>query len=79
MLEDIVFKEISNYLNLSVNDFSTDTSLDNLGIDSIGAITILYELEDKLDIEVPNEIFKSLHTIGDIVLQLEQLMKKDDA
>ena len=74
VLQDIVIKEISYYLKCDLGDFSPDTRLDQLGIDSLGAITILYELEDKLGIEVPTDVFDSLHTVGDILVQLENLI-----
>lgn len=74
MLQDTVFKEISGYLKCQSGDISLDMRLDELGIDSLGAITIMYELEDKLDVEIPNEIFDSLKIVNDIVSQLEQLM-----
>ncbi len=74
MLQDTVFKEISGYLKCQSGDISLDMRLDELGIDSLGAITIMYELEDKLDVEIPNEVFDSLKIVNDIVSQLEQLM-----
>ena len=74
MLQDIVIKEISSYLKGQPGDISLDMRLDELGIDSLGAITIMYELEDKLDVEIPNEVFDSLKIVNDIVSQLEQLM-----
>ena len=74
MLQDTVFKEISSYLKGRPEDISLDMRLDELGIDSLGAITIMYELEDKLDVEIPNEVFDSLETVNDVVSQLEQLM-----
>jgi acyl carrier protein len=49
--------------------------LAELGIDSLGAITILYELEDRYDIEIPNELFDSLKIVNDIVIQLERLVE----
>ena len=49
--------------------------LEELGIDSLGAITILYELEDRYDIEIPNEVFDSLNVVNDIVVHLEQLLE----
>ena len=75
MLQDIVFKEISSYLKCQLEDISLDTRLDELGIDSLGAITIMYELEDRLDVEIPNEVFDSLKIVNDIVSQLEQLLE----
>ncbi len=74
MLQDTVIKEISSYLKGQSGDISLDMRLDELGIDSLGAITIMYELEDKLDVEIPNEVFDSLKIVNDIVSQLEQLM-----
>ena len=75
MLQDTVFKEISVHLKCQPEDISLDTRLDELGIDSLGAITIMYELEDRLDVEIPNEVFDSLKIVNDIVSQLEQLLE----
>ena len=74
MMQHIVIKEISNYLKCEPSDISLDTLLEELGIDSLGAITILYELEERLDIEVPTEIFDDLHTVGDILTQLKTIL-----
>jgi len=74
VLQDTVIKEISAYLKCQPEDITLDMRLDELGIDSLGAITIMYELEDKLDVEIPNEVFDSLKIVNDIVSQLEQLM-----
>jgi acyl carrier protein len=73
-LQQIVFKEIAGHLKCQIGNISVTTRLDDLGIDSLGAITILYELEDKLDIEVPNEVFDSLQTVGDILTQIERII-----
>jgi len=53
--------------------------LDVLGIDSLGAITVLYELEDQLDIEIPNEVFDSLETVNDIVNKLQQILDEKNS
>ncbi len=58
--------------------FTLETPLEELGIDSLKAITILYELEDRLDIEVPNEVFDSIKNVGDIVQQIQQFITSSD-
>ena len=77
MIQRIVFKEISRYLECQPEDISLDMKLDELGIDSLGAITILYELEDELDIQVPNDVYDSLKIVKDIVDQLEKLQNEN--
>ena len=67
MVEAEVFEVIGAHIRDSNRPISLDTPLDELGIDSLGAITILYELEDRFGIEVPNEVFDTLSKVGDIV------------
>ncbi|VAW77732.1 hypothetical protein MNBD_GAMMA13-2000, partial [hydrothermal vent metagenome] len=33
----------------------------------------LYELEEQLSIEIPNEVFERVQTIGDVISELESL------
>ena len=75
MLQDTVIKEISAHLKCEPGEVTLDMRLDELGIDSLGAITIMYELEDRLDVEIPNEVFDRLTIVSDIVDQLEQLLE----
>ena len=77
-LQETVFEAITQEVPLSTGAFSLETPLEELGIDSLKAITILYELEDRLDIEIPNEIFDSIKNVGDIVKHLQQLTANSD-
>lgn len=74
MLQDTVIKEIATYINSKPDDISLEMRLDDIGIDSLGAITILFELEDKLNIDIPTESLDSLKIVNDVVEQLEQLL-----
>ena len=77
-LQETVFEAITQELQLSTGVFTLETPLEELGIDSLKAITILYELEDRLDIEIPNEVFDSIKNVGDIVQQLQQIIASND-
>jgi acyl carrier protein len=48
--------------------------LTKYGIDSLKAITILFNLEEKLDIVVPNEVIESVGTISDIVSEIQIIL-----
>jgi acyl carrier protein len=78
-LEEIVIEVIAQEITPLSMTFSLDTPLEELGIDSLKAITIMYELEDRLNIDIPNEAFDSLKNVGDIVKQLEVLIARGGA
>ena len=47
-----------------------DTKLTTLGIDSLKAISVLFELEEAFDVEIPNEVISSIVTVDDIMTKL---------
>lgn len=46
---------IANYKGLAVSDVTPDKNFEQLEIDSLDAIDIIYEIEDRLGIEIPTE------------------------
>ena len=52
-------------------DVKPEADLTALGIDSLKAITVLYDIEEAYDIEIPNEIIPSIVTVKDIQDKLE--------
>ena len=61
-------------------DLTRDTPIADLGIDSFSVVEIIYEIEEKLDVEVPfnaNENpFGDMTTVGDLLDALDKLIKK---
>lgn len=57
-----------------------ETSIADLGIDSFSIVEIIYEVEEKLSVEVPfnaNENpFGEMKTVGDLIDALNALIKK---
>jgi acyl carrier protein len=74
---DAVFAVICREAACAREDVTLDTRLDALGIDSLNAITILYELEENLEIEVPNELVEKVVTVGDIVSGIDGIVSND--
>lgn len=50
-----------------------DTPLEALGIDSLGMVELLWQIEDSFQIKLPNELVK-LQTLGDVVCYVDQLV-----
>jgi acyl carrier protein len=57
-------------------DVKPDAELVALGIDSLKAITVLFDLEEAYDIEIPNEIIPSILTVKDIQDNLAKKISK---
>jgi len=71
MAFDKVAEIIARTAHCKVEDVKPETELEVLGIDSLKAITVLFELEEAFDIEIPNELISSIITVNDILDKLE--------
>ena len=68
---DRVAEIVANTAHCKVDDVNPETKLETLGIDSLKAITLLFELEEAFDIHIPNESIPTITTVGDIMDRLE--------
>ena len=73
MIKESVIAIIAREKNYPTERISLESNLEEMGIDSLEAITILYELEKELDVDIPNESVNAIKTVGDIVRKLENL------
>ena len=69
-----VIAAVARQKNISPATIQPETTLEEIGISSLDAITIVYEIEDEFDVEVPNENLESLKTVQDIVDGITELM-----
>lgn len=52
---------------------SMDSSLvEDLGLSSLEVINLVLAFEDEFEIEIPERIIPTMHTVGDIVAYLEK-------
>lgn len=73
-IESAVVQAIAQQKQIDPSVISSDSSLEALGITSLDAITIVYEIEEQFDVEVPNEQLESLRSVSDIVAGIKQLI-----
>ena len=62
---------IAKTAHCRIEDVQPETELESLGIDSLKAITVLFELEEAFDTEIPNELISTITTVSDILDKLE--------
>ena len=70
-----IVKAIARQKNLEPASITPASSLEELSISSLDAITIVYELEELFDIEVPNENLEHLRIVQDIVDGIAKLIQ----
>ena len=70
---EIVAEIIARTAKCNVDDVKPEANLADLGLSSLDTITMLFELEEAFDIEIPNEIIPSIVTVDDILSKLKEV------
>lgn len=79
-IEPALLEIIKDHAVGLAGDPTRETPIADLGIDSFSIVEIIYEVEEKLSVEVPfnaNENpFGEMKTVGDLIDALNALIKK---
>ena len=68
-----IYEALGKYLRRDATSFNREDSLrDDLGLDSLMTIEMLYEIESVFDIQIPDEDFAGLVTIGNVIDYIEK-------
>ena len=70
-LREQVFHTLGKYLRMDPSRLKPDDSLrDDLGLDSLQTIELVYEVESAFDLQIPDEDFGRMQTVQDVVTYL---------
>jgi len=76
-MSDAVFQKVAELVaarvHLSPAEVSLDSTFQDLGIDSLAALSLIYDLEDEFGIEIPNEEAMNVQTVKQIIESLGRL------
>ena len=70
MIIDELKKIISDKMDIDVSEITEDSTLEDLKIDSLDAVEIIMDIEDKYDIAIDS--IDDIKTVGDIVKEVEK-------
>jgi len=73
-IEETVINAIARQKMSDTAEISPSSTLEELAVSSLDAITIVYEIEELFDVEVPNEKLESLRTVQDIIDGIKALI-----
>lgn len=69
-----VFTTLASVKRIPREKITLDSSLAELGMDSLDAITMLFELENAFKISIPDEQARSIRSVRDIVEGIQKLL-----
>lgn len=72
---DSVIAAIAKQKHLDPKTITNESRLDELEVTSLDAITIIYDIEEEFDIEVPGDVLESLVSVQDIVDGISELIE----
>lgn len=61
---------VAEKFDKNLDELSPDTTLESLGIDSLGKIELIFDLEDHFRVRIPNEDAK-VDTLGDVAALID--------
>ncbi len=70
----IIFAIIAKIKHIPVETVTIDQTFEELNIDSLDAINIVFEVEEEFKIAVPDHQLHSLRTISDVVDGIDALL-----
>ena len=60
-------KIISEQFEISTDEITMETTVDDLGADSLDLIDLVMSIEDEFSVEVPDTAMEELNSVGDMV------------
>jgi acyl carrier protein len=78
-LVQTVLAAIAEVKHVSPEEIPLGASLADLGLDSLDTVTMLFELETRLDISIPDDAAKAVRTVQDVVDGVRRLVENPPA
>lgn len=71
-----VIARIAKMQKTTPDKVSVDSTFEELGVDSLNGLELLWELEDELDIVIPDDDAREITKVSDVIAVVEPLLTK---
>lgn len=65
---------IAKFKNMPADQISLETSLQDLELDSLDGLNLVFELEEEFDILIPDDKALTMKTVGEMVEGIDRLL-----
>lgn len=73
-VEERVVRVFSEFKKIPVEQVQMDTTFEELGLDSLDGLNLIFELEEEFDLVVPDDKVQSMKSVREVVEGIEQLL-----
>ncbi|HUJ80896.1 MAG TPA: acyl carrier protein [Candidatus Acidoferrales bacterium] len=73
-VEEKVIATLAAVKRIPAEQIKLDSSLQDLGVDSLDTFTLLFELESKFNISIPDDEARNIRTVNDIVTGVQKIL-----
>ncbi|MGH9861928.1 MAG: acyl carrier protein [Candidatus Acidiferrales bacterium] len=73
-IEHKIIEAVAKVAKRKPAEVRLESSFEDLGMDSLDRVTLLFELEQMFDISIPETEVQGIQTVGDIVHRLQPLL-----
>jgi acyl carrier protein len=79
-IADQIIAALADYLKRDKKSIGLDHNLrDDLGLDSMATIELVYQIEDVFDLQIPDQDLAGLTTVGNVVRYVEERLSSSGA
>ncbi len=76
-MAESIFQKVAEIIaaskNISVTEITLNTTFRELDIDSLAALSLVYDFEEAFNVSIPDEEVVKIRTVSDVVESLERL------
>ena len=71
-----VIARIAKMQKTTPDNVSVDSTFEELGVDSLNGLELLWELEEELEIVIPDDDAREISKVSDVIAVVEPLLAK---
>jgi acyl carrier protein len=75
-IQERVFRVIANSKRIPLESVTPESTFEQLGMDSLDRLNILFDLESEFDIEIDDEEAKKIQTMHELLAGITHLVEK---
>jgi acyl carrier protein len=73
-----VIRVFAKFKKMPPEDIKMDTTFEELGLDSLDGLNLIFELEEEFDLMVPDDKVQSMKSVEEVVEGIEWLLANPD-